>query len=98
MGKIKKKVIKHPMQPVMVEEDGVHRFKRNKIVEFLLENGGYDMNQLARMHFTQEDEEQFAQLIGYSVSGFGELPYASKNMVRRADRASANLATKKRKR
>jgi len=27
--------------------------------------------------FSQEDREQFAQLIGYSLSGFGELSYVS---------------------
>ena len=27
--------------------------------------------------FSQEDQEQFAQLIGYSVSGFGDLSYVS---------------------
>lgn len=35
------------------------------------------MNLLAAMEFTDEDRQQFAQLIGYSVSGYGELPYAA---------------------
>ena len=35
------------------------------------------MNELACMDFSQEDSEQFAQLIGYSVSGFSELSYVS---------------------
>ena len=29
------------------------------------------------MHFTAEDREQFAQLIGYSMSDFGELSYVT---------------------
>jgi hypothetical protein len=43
------------------------------------------MNDLALMPFSNEDREQFAQLIGYSVSGFGELPYASAMAVMAAD-------------
>jgi hypothetical protein len=49
----------------------------NKIVEYLLDNGGIDMNDLARMDFTAEDRQQFAQLIGYSLSGYGSLSYVS---------------------
>lgn len=44
---------------------------------FLLENGSHDMNKIAALPFTQEDREQFAQLIGYSLSGFSELFYVS---------------------
>lgn len=29
------------------------------------------------MNFRREDREQFAQLIGYSLSGFGDLHYTS---------------------
>lgn len=67
---------KHPIQPLQME-NGVLRFKRNRIVEHLLEKGGIDMNALARLDFSQEDREQFAQLIGYSHSGSGELGYVS---------------------
>jgi hypothetical protein len=35
------------------------------------------MNSLAEHDFSPEDREQFAQLIGYSLSGFGELSYVS---------------------
>lgn len=65
----------HPMQPVILENQGVARFKRNTLVEYLLDNGGLDMNDLAMVDAPQEDREQFAQLIGYSVSGFSELSY-----------------------
>ncbi|EKF9600400.1 hypothetical protein O1C43_000128 [Vibrio cholerae] len=79
---------KHPIQPLSEDKNGTIRFKSNKIVEFLLERGGFDINDLACMEFSQEDREQFAQLIGYSLSGYGELSYvsdesyyAAKNMV-----------------
>lgn len=68
---------KHPVQPLITDKDGTLRFKSNKIVEFLLEAGPFNMNQLALMPFSNEDREQFAQLIGYSLQGFGELPYVS---------------------
>ena len=34
---------------------------------------------------------QLAQLIGYSVSGFGDLSYADRDVVRRADRKTEKL-------
>lgn len=63
---------KFPMQPVT---EG--RFVPNPMVEYLLDNGGIDMNDLARMPFTDAAREQFAQLIGYSVSGTSTLGYVS---------------------
>lgn len=62
----------HPIQKIV---DG--RFVPNKIVEYLLDKGGIDMNELAVQDFTQEDREQFAQLIGYSLSGYADLSYVS---------------------
>jgi len=83
-----------PLQPVYEDKDGVHRFKSNKIVEHLLEFGqqhGCGLNELACIKFNQEDKEQFAQLIGYSVSGFGDLSYVSQSTLRLADKASDTL-------
>jgi hypothetical protein len=71
MGKARK----HPMQKI-VFVNNVARFQRNKIVEFLLDNGSADMNFIAALDFDREDRAQFAQLIGYSVSGYGDLSYA----------------------
>lgn len=68
---------KHPIQPIISDQNGVTRFKKNAIVEFLLDAGPYDMNKLAAMPWSAEDRCQFAQLIGYSVSGYGELSYVS---------------------
>lgn len=67
----------HPLQPLELDAHGVLRFKRNAIVCYLLENGGIDMNQIAMKGFSIEDREQFAQLIGYSHSGSGDLSYIS---------------------
>lgn len=65
----------HPMQPVVRMDDGVHRFKPNAIVQHLLDKGTVDLNAIARLPFSREDRTQFAQLIGYSVSGAGDLSY-----------------------
>lgn len=80
--------MKHPMQDIIVAEDGVVRFRKNKIVRFLLDWAtprGMSLNDLARMDFDDADREQLAQLIGYSVSGFGDLSYASEETVAKAD-------------
>lgn len=68
---------KHPLQPLEVDMHGTLRFKSNAIVLHLLNHGSIDMNQLAMLAFTREDREQFAQLIGYSLSGFGDLSYTT---------------------
>lgn len=65
-----------PLQPIE-RKDGELRFRENRIVRFLLDNSIFDLNTLATMGFPNEDWEQFAQLTGYSVSGFGELSYVS---------------------
>jgi hypothetical protein len=69
--------IKNAIQPTVRDDGGRLRFKENKIVSFLLDNGGYDMNKLAREDFTKNDREQFAQLIGYSLDGYGMLSYVT---------------------
>lgn len=64
------------MQPVYVDDNGTARFKKNALVRFLLDLGPFDMNKLAMLpNISREDREQFLQLIGYSVYGFGELSY-----------------------
>ena len=63
----------HPIQPIEDDGKGVLRFKKNKIVDYLLDNGGIDLNKIAMLDFSKEDRQQFAQLIGYSLSGYSEL-------------------------
>lgn len=82
---------KNPIQPIVLDEHGVVCFKANKIVDYLLKNGGIDLNRLALLDFTDNDREQFAQLIGYSVSGFGDLPYASAEVYEAASAAAQKL-------
>lgn len=85
---------RHPMQPIELDETGTPRFKVNEIVRFLVDWGrsrGMGLNELAAMPFKREDFEQLAQLIGYSVSGFGDLSYASDEVVEAADKEASRL-------
>lgn len=74
----------HPIQPVEKGPNGVLRFKKNHIVNFLADNFG--LNKLAVMDFPREDWEQLAQLIGYSLSGFGDLQYVRESTLNAAHR------------
>lgn len=84
---------KHPIQPLEKDELGTIRFKGNAIVKHLLDNGGIDMNKIACMKFSNDDREQFAQLIGYSLSGFSELSYVSDDTYSAAERMSVSEET-----
>jgi len=70
-------------QPLHIDAHGVIRFKENAIVRYLLDKCS-DMNELARLDFTNEDRRQFAQLIGYSLDFYSTLPYVDKDDYDRA--------------
>lgn len=76
---------KHPIQPLITDGSGVTRFKSNKIVQYLLDAGTFDMNQLACIPFSDEDRMQFAQLMGYSLNGFWELSYVTNKIYNLAE-------------
>jgi hypothetical protein len=86
---------KHSMQPVVWDGHGVIRFERNPIVRFLLDQGPFDLNKIAELSESQgwarEDHSHFAQLIGYSVSGWGTLSYVSSREWERAHARSKTL-------
>lgn len=81
INKAKGNDMKHPIQPLIEDEDGTIRFKANAIVQYLLDHG-----------FT-DDREQFAQLIGYSHSGYCDLSYASDETVEGAELMKAGIAS-----
>ena len=83
--------MKHPIQKLERDETGTIRFRKNAIVRYLLDSGKEDMNSLAFMNFSDEDREQFAQLIGYSLSGFSELSYVSDKAYEKARKKAENL-------
>lgn len=53
--------------------------------------GTLDLNKLAMLDFPQEDREQFAQLMGYSVGGYHELSYVSDESALAASAAAEEL-------
>ena len=85
---------RHPIQPLHKDKDGRTRFKENSIVRYLLDAGPFDMNKLALIPFPDEDREQFAMLIGYSLTGFSELSYVSDETFKNAEAAEDALLTK----
>lgn len=64
---------KHPVQPVIEDEFGTPRFKSNKIVEVLFNEGSFDLqgvaNLVRRDNIDIDDLNQFYQLLGYSLEG-----------------------------
>lgn len=85
---------KHPMQPVVLDDDGTPRFKANMIVRHLFTMGKLDLNELARMYFTPEDRMQLAQLLGYSIDGYGTLSYVTDESYAEADKAREELLSR----
>lgn len=79
--------MKHPIQPIINAADGRIRFKANEIVRYLLDtHPTVDMNSIAGMEFTDDDRQQFAQLIGYSLSGYGDLSYVDDTAYEAAEK------------
>ncbi|AIR90505.1 SIMPL domain-containing protein [Pseudomonas cremoricolorata] len=86
---------RHPMQPVVVAADGVIRFKANQIVSDMLEvcrKHGLDLNEIAARDYEKDDRSQLMQLIGYSVSGYGNLECSRAKHVMRADQKAEAMA------
>ena len=74
--------MKHPIQP-LVKVGGVLRFKENAIVQHLVDLVG--LNAIERLDVSDDDRQQLAQLIGYSLSGYGELNYVSDEACQAAE-------------
>jgi len=83
--------MEHPSQYLIKDKENVLRFTENKIVKFLLDVGPYDLNKLAIIPFSDEDRSQFAQLIGYSLSGFSELSYVSDEKWEQAEEENRRI-------
>ncbi len=66
----------HPQQQFVTDERGVKRFRQNAIVRRLVDEAKDGMTYIATFDASREDRAQLAQLIGYSVSGYFDLPYA----------------------
>ena len=95
--------MKHPIQPLVEDDEGVLRFKINRIVRDLLDFAqprGFGLNEMAARDYSDEDRQQLAQLIGYSLCGYGELSsyvddeafYAAENMANGMHEHEARIA------
>lgn len=88
---------KLPMQPLVIDAHGTLRFKENPIVRKLLDYAtehGYGLNEIALDEFEAEDQMQLAQLIGYSLSGYGTLSYVTDESYDRAAAAAPQQKVK----
>lgn len=73
----------------------VIRFMANPIVEDAEKSGAINLNEIAmNRKYTKKDHEELAQLIGYSVDGFCDLPYVSKKTKKKALRKAEKLRRK----
>lgn len=86
-----------PMQPIAWDGKGVIRFQDNKVITMLLEAGVLNLNSIAgqciEKKIPRADQMQFWQMLGYSVSGFGDLSFATKEMVAAADEIAAQMVS-----
>jgi len=80
----KKNGYKYKMQPIVFDKKGTARFAENRIISKLL-----DVAQEGK--FSIEEIEQFNQLIGYSVSGFGEISCHRALTIKNADKKVEKL-------
>ena len=77
--------LKHPVQPTITDEHGVLRFKANAIIRHLIDYGSISLNDIAVMNFDNDDRQQLAQLIGYSVDGYADLSFHDPSIVTEID-------------
>lgn len=65
------------MRPIKKDEDGIRRFEANRIIRMLLDASSMDLNQIWNLHsnamISEEEIQEFYQLIGYTLSGYMEL-------------------------
>lgn len=89
--------LKHPRQTIGWDDNNVIRFKENKIINWMLDQGRagneFNLNTIAlKAHlgeFSIGDATQFWQLLGYSVSGYGDLSLIPAEEVEACDAEAA---------
>ena len=80
------------MQPLYLDERDELRFRGNKIICDLIEKGLLDLNKVAMGDFDRDERMQFAQLVAYSLNGYSELSYVTReNFARASDMAEELL-------
>ena len=79
---------KHPDQPMFMDGEGVVRFHPNKIVRWLVDADQTVLDGISHETYSADDLAQFHQLIGYSVSGYGDLHLVSDEKLAELDAAA----------
>lgn len=87
---------KHPRQPLVIV-NGIVRFKGNAIVMRLFHENKIDLNEISRWDVSEEDIEQFWQLLGYSTAGYGELSIIRPEVIASVDAEAEALLQKSKK-
>jgi hypothetical protein len=65
-----------PLQPIVIADDDVIRFRANAILRWAVDSGKLNLNEIACLPgISNADRCQLSQLIGYSISGYGDLSY-----------------------
>lgn len=79
-----------PVQPVVVDGEGVARFRQNRAVRWLVDQlnlaGRSTLNEIDVLGFDREDLRQLVQLLGYSIDHYAELGFATPEHMRVIDR------------
>jgi hypothetical protein len=80
------------MQPVVTDDQGVVRFQGNAIIQHMFEKGQFVLDDLGAPGFSVEDHEQLLQLLGFSVSGYGDMAVRKRSILK-ADAMAATGET-----
>lgn len=86
----------HPMQPLVVDSKGTVRFKKNQIVTDLLNRittatENHITKKVIEGEYSRDDYNQLMQLVGYSVSGYGDLDLIDPNVAARASEIAEGM-------
>lgn len=85
------------MRKIEIDPDGQPRFQRNAIVSWLVHTDRVDLNEIIATHaWPIKDQEEFWQMLGYSVSAFGNLTFVRPKTTKKADRRTRKLLRKHR--
>jgi hypothetical protein len=74
------------LREVYTDTKGVVRFRGNAVVEWLFKNGRIDLNTIPCHSLPSKDVAEFWQMLGYSVSGYGDLDFIDRMTVEQADK------------
>lgn len=75
----------HPIQPLTKGTGEILRFKENEIIRMLELTGKINLNEIVGEDFSDEDKQQLMQLLGYSLSGYADLPFVTDKAVANAE-------------